>query len=196
MPTPAADLFFHPARQSWTRPSADAWPDPMMAVPGDPLERAGLTLSAWTPEDAPALAVLLSDESLWRHLPEPFPGTLGPDEARALITAANANPEDDVVRALRRGTTPIGQVRLTMLPCGTRAEISYWLGASERGQGLGAALLQAGVQRAFAHMPHVLKLWARVHEDNTPSRRLLEGAGFYVLRHEGAWTWMKLRRAI
>lgn len=196
MPTPAADLLFHPARQTWTSPSADAWPDPMVPVPDDPLEQAGLTLSAWAPADAPVMAALLSDESLWRHLPEPYPGTLDPNAARALISAANANPEGDVVRALRRDGTAIGQLRLTMLPCGTRAEISYWLGASERGRGLGAKLLQAGIQRAFAHMPHVLKLWARVHEGNAPSRRLLEGAGFYVLRTEGEWTWMKLRRAI
>jgi RimJ/RimL family protein N-acetyltransferase len=196
MPTPDADLFFDPAKQTWTTPTTEAWPDPMAPVPGDPLDAAGLTLSAWAPSDAPVLAALLSDESLWRFLPEPYPGTLDPNAARALVSAANANPDGDVVRALRRDGMPIGQLRLTMLPCGTRAEISYWLGQSERGKGLGAALLQAGIQRAFAHMPHVLKLWARVHEGNAPSRRLLEGAGFYVLRTEGDWTWMKLRRAI
>jgi RimJ/RimL family protein N-acetyltransferase len=69
----------------------------------------------------------------------------------------------------------VGMIRLT--PCATEgvAETGMWIGASARGQGIGAAALQAGLTQATE------RGWKSVVADTTPDNtaaiRALVGAG-------------------
>ena len=57
------------------------------------------------------------------------------------------------------------------------AEIGYGVSASARGQGIGVQAVRVISKRIFAQTP-LRKLIAFVHEDNAPSRKLLERVGF------------------
>jgi RimJ/RimL family protein N-acetyltransferase len=198
MPTHTADPAFSPALQTWASPafpSQAEWPDPLAAPEtGDALCAAGASLAPWRVADAPRLAALLSDESLWRWLPEPDPGTLDTGHARVLVTAANAAPHQDIVRALWREGQAQGQVRVNLAPCGQRGEISYWLGRDARGSGLGGKMVCAAIVRAFANLPRLKRLNARVHRANLASARVLAKVGFAQGPADGDWNWLHLRR--
>ncbi|MEP6463844.1 MAG: GNAT family N-acetyltransferase [Frankiaceae bacterium] len=60
------------------------------------------------------------------------------------------------------------------------AEVGYGLAAPFRGQGYGTEAL-AGLVRWCSWQPGLRRLVAEVLPGNTPSRRLLEGAGFVLL---------------
>ncbi len=204
MPTHPADPLFSPADQAWVAPrsglptaspSAREWPDPLAApASGDVLCASTLSLVPWRLADAGSLAALLSDESLWRWLPEPDPGALDPERARALVIAANATPERDIVRALWGDGRAQGQVRLTLSACDQSGELSYWLGQKARGRGLASKMVRAAIARAFANLPHLRRLRARVHSANHASARVLAKAGFVLDSANGDWHWLHLRR--
>jgi ribosomal-protein-alanine N-acetyltransferase len=58
------------------------------------------------------------------------------------------------------------------------AEIGYGVIANFRGKGIGSRAIRQLAQKAFTESP-VRKLIAFVHEDNLPSRKLLENVGFH-----------------
>ena len=177
-------VLFDPACQTWIPPHALA--------PGlDPLAGGdGLRLRRWRLSDAPVLARLLDDDSLWQHMPEPRPARIDPETARLLIAAAATVPGTET-RAVLIDQAPVGQIRLVLGP--RSAELSYWLGRAYRGQGLGRAMVAAAVARVFAQCPHLTELTARVRPDNAPSRAVLAAAGFTEVRHHDGWLWLRLR---
>lgn len=167
----------------------------------DPLSGACLTLRAWAPADLRAFRALLDDPQLWAFLPEPYPGPLDDETARALIIAANALP-NNMVRAVLHQGRPIGQLRLEWQTGQPRsqAELSYWLGRAHWGAGIGSAMIKGAVIRAFGNEPALLRLIAKVHPGNPASARLVQKAGFTELAappdgHGFAdWRWFALRR--
>ena len=56
-------------------------------------------------------------------------------------------------------------------------EILYYLSPEERGKGYGTETVKLLCDYAFAHL-NLHKVWAKVHEDNPPSIRVLEKNGF------------------
>ncbi len=169
----------------------------------DTLSTAKLDLRAWTPPDLPVLHALLDDPLVWAHLPEPYPGPLDDAAARALITAAGTLPHQ-ATRAVLQAGQPIGQLRLEWVPGAPsamvrEAELSYWLGRQHWGKGLGSAMVTGAVARAFANLPTLLRLTAKVRAENPASARLLTKAGFTRCaaptgtRFDG-WDWYALRR--
>ncbi|MCC5986889.1 MAG: GNAT family N-acetyltransferase [Pararhodobacter sp.] len=168
----------------------------------DALQRAGLTLRAWLPDDLPEFRALLDDPQIWAWLPEPYPDPLDEDTARTLITAAGTLPHH-VVRAVLSEGKPVGQLRLEWDDGGRNrreAEISYWLGQAFWGAGFGSAMVAGAVARAFGNDPALLRLVAKVHPENQASARLLQKVGFHELaappkgRGFADWRWFALRR--
>ena len=163
----------------------------------DDFEKSGtaetqLVFRPWDETDAPALAALLSDERLWQHLPEEFPGVLDNEAARDLI--ALGAEEHHHVRAAVENGVPVGQVRLLYSGPG-EAEISYWLGVAHWGKGLGRRLVSQFTEECLAEQQHLSRLFARVHENNTASRRVIEAAGYVEAGRDGVWLIFERRRA-
>lgn len=168
----------------------------------DALQRAGLTLRAWLPDDLPEFRALLDDPQIWAGLPEPYPDPLDEVTALTLITVAATLPHHAVRAVLSEGR-PIGQLRLEWAGGGSNrrvAELSYWLGRPYWGNGFGSAMVAGAVTRAFGNDPALLRLIAKVHPENPASARLLQKAGFRELSaapkgHGFAdWRWFALRR--
>ncbi|WP_456365100.1 GNAT family N-acetyltransferase [Thermococcus sp.] len=57
------------------------------------------------------------------------------------------------------------------------AEILYYLAPEERGRGYGTETVKLLCEYAFRHL-NLRKVWAKVHEDNNASIRVLEKNGF------------------
>lgn len=202
-----------PRMRSGYDPKGIAWIDPDRAPvcdhrdadplrgAGDSLAACGLALRPWRPRDAPALASLLGDARVWTHLPEPYPGPLDPTSAAELIRIAAA-PGMHLVRAVIRDGLPIGQVRLEFVQGleagGGTAELSYWLGHAHWGRGYGRALVASATGRAFARIPGLLRLTAKVLPSNAASHRVLEETGFAPCPAPSpafpGWHWLSLRR--
>jgi RimJ/RimL family protein N-acetyltransferase len=221
MPTPTP-VALHPLRSDGPRPLTDdargafdpvhqAWidadraddidpdsGDPLRAAP-DALARRGLMLRPWSRVDVPAFRAILDDPVVWTHLPDPMPRPLDDLAAARLIGLANGL-DSHVVRAVVCDGVPVGQVRLDfgIGNAGEVAEISYWLGRAHWGQGFGRALVAATARRAFARLPGLLRLVAKVHPANPASARILGRGGFRpcpapVAAFAG-WQWFALRR--
>ncbi len=56
-------------------------------------------------------------------------------------------------------------------------EILYYLSPEEREKGYGTEIVRLLCEYAFVHL-NLRKVWAKVHEDNAPSIRILEKNGF------------------
>ncbi len=56
-------------------------------------------------------------------------------------------------------------------------EILYYLAPEERGKGYGTEVVKLLCEYAFKHL-NLRKVWAKVHEDNKASIRILEKSGF------------------
>ncbi len=139
--------------------------------------KAELSFRLWTEGDLDLYRAILADPDLWRYMPEAPPASLSDDDLGALIALSGEAPHHRV-RAVVHGGGPVGQVRLELAPCGTMAEISYWLAPSARGRGLGRQAVQQFLDRMLPRLPGLRRLTARVHPDNTASARLLSACGF------------------
>ncbi|MCC6002470.1 MAG: GNAT family N-acetyltransferase [Pararhodobacter sp.] len=202
---------FDPVHQAWidTKRPDDLHPGSDALAPdsngrADALALAGLSLRCWAPHDLAVLKALLDDPAVWTHMPEAYPAPLDESTARLLISAAATLPRQ-ATRAVLKGGLPVGQVRLEWGGIGQgtgsprQAELSYWLGRAHWGQGLGSAMVAGATQRAFANVPGLIRLTAKVQPANAASARLLKKAGFDRCDAPAGtrfadWHWYALRR--
>lgn len=148
-------------------------------VGGTPVYRKAPTLAlrVWVDDDLPVYRALLSDESLWTHMLEDRPARLDDDTLRALIALSTEGTHHEV-RVGCLGGQPVGQVRLEYGADGASGELSYWIAAAARGQGLGRQMVTRFLDRVAEREPHITRITARVHPDNRASQRLLLACGF------------------
>lgn len=148
-------------------------------MPGRPVhpKPEALTLRVWVEDDLPAYRALLSDPSLWTWMLEDRPMQLDDDTCRALI-ALSTEGSHHKVRVAALSGEPVGQVRLEYGAEPGTGELSYWLGASARGKGLGRQMVARFLERLAARRPEIRRITARVHPDNRASIRLLLACGF------------------
>ena len=66
--------------------------------------------------------------------------------------------------------------------------MEYW------GRGLGSEIVRRFTKEGFRDRPDIERIFARVHEDNAASRRVLEKASFAPAGKEGAWEVFEQRR--
>lgn len=140
-------------------------------------------LAPWRDEDAARFVELLGNPKVWEYLPQDYPSPLTEDNARALIELSNGAPHHEV-RAVEFAGEIVGQVRLEFERVGGEAsgdlheaEISYWLGEQYWGRGIMTDVVSLYTLLSFQHYD-LESLYARVHESNTASARLLEKAGY------------------
>ena len=203
------DLAYDPIQIGWIPVKA---PDDIVGDMHSPVYRrtalrthsvtgamTNLTLRPWRASDTEVYHALLDDPAVWAHMPTPYPNPLTPDAAAVLIELCNSSNHHEV-RAILKGDTPIGQVRLEFENTDDSlggAEISYWLGRAYWGNGYGSAIVTQYAARSFAEHPSLMSIFARVHKKNAASRRVLESAGFRLKgddpRSEN-WLIMRKRR--
>lgn len=136
-----------------------------------------LALRVWVEDDLAVYRAYLSDPSLWTYALEDRPLRLD-DETLLGLIALSTEGTHHKVRVASVGGQPVGQVRLEYGTNPTEGELSYWLGASARGQGLGRRMVQRFLDRLAVRKPHITRIAARVHPQNHASRRLLLACGF------------------
>lgn len=142
--------------------------------------KAAYRLRPWREDDVGTFVALLDDPEVWRHLPETYPAPLTEDLARDLIRLSDASEHHDVF-AVEWGGGVIGQVRLAFDVASRdrrEGEISYWLGRSHWGRGLGGDLVALFTHESFRRRPDLGTIVARVHEENRASARVLEKASY------------------
>ncbi|MGR3515281.1 MAG: GNAT family N-acetyltransferase [Paracoccaceae bacterium] len=147
-------------------------------------DRSGLAFRSWASRDAATLARLLSAEAVWRYLPETFSGPIDQNAAEALIELSRA--DHHLVLAVTQNDVPIGQVRL-LYEEPDSAEVSYWLGAQHWGRGYASEMVKAFCDTCLRDHPDLDRLFAKVHEGNTASQRVLQKAGFEQASDDGDW---------
>lgn len=150
-----------------------------------------LSFRHWQQSDLAIYRALLNDQQLWQYMAEDWPGDISDNMARDLITISTAAPHHEVNAVVLSGT-PVGQARLAFAEFGANpqeAEISYWLGRSHWGKGLGKRIVRAATQKAFADHPDLDRIVAFVHPDNHASARVLAFAGYAPQgTREDGWT--------
>lgn len=149
----------------------------------------------WSSQDAPMLARMLSAPRLWTYTPEDYGGPVDPGTARDLIALIN-DADHQLVRAVEFGGQVIGQARLEFRDGDrTAAEISYWIDEACWGQGHGSAIVCRFADDSFRRSPELARLFARVHQDNPASARVLAKAGFRLHDGEAEGPWQHYERA-
>jgi RimJ/RimL family protein N-acetyltransferase len=162
---------------------------PELPYPAPPLADGEVRLRPYRPSDLDALVQELSDPEIprWTNVPRDY----GEDEGQAFL--AHVEPQRLAGRALTLAIDEElhGAVGLTDVDWrDRRAEVGYWVAASQRGRGLATralrllstwALSETGLER--------LDLYA--NPANEPSQRVAEGAGF---RREGLLRRLRYRQ--
>ncbi len=143
------------------------------------LDSQAIAFRSWTPGDAEVYTELLGNPRVWQYLPEPFPAEFTTETARTLIEVGAIGFHHDAV-AIEVDGRPIGQcvLRFDRPFAGTRAsEVAYWLGEEHWGRGWMSRVLPEFTDRSFRqHSIDVIYAW--IMEDNKPSIRVAERAGY------------------
>ncbi len=179
-------LAYDPAQIGWVPISCeDDLTIILQAAEQVPLGRRGVRsghvrFRPWGRHEVGTFVSLLDNPKVWEHLPDPFPNPLTAEDASALIELSLEAEHHDV-RAVEIDGEVVGQVRLAFDPIRsdrTVGEISYWLGERHWGRGIGSDLVSRFTSHSFDRRPELSGIWARVHENNTRSARILEKAGY------------------
>jgi [ribosomal protein S5]-alanine N-acetyltransferase len=141
-----------------------------------------LELSAFQPADAKELAVLANDRAIYdmtMDLPHPYTLSDAMDwitfnrelslKYHRVFSYAIRNAEGQLLGSIGR--------RMAYGFTSHQDEIGYWVGSAFRRQGVMTAALSAYL-RHLQDNEGLERISALVFPDNTPSIRLLEGAGF------------------
>lgn len=110
-----------------------------------------------------------------RYMTPGYPRTLA-DCARVVAGFAREDSRKQRSRAVTVLGTAVGSVGAFLQANGT-AQLAYWLGTEFQRQGVMTAVLRQFCAQLWADY-ELTALTARPHEDNLPSRRTLERAGF------------------
>lgn len=103
------------------------------------LHSGRLTLRPWQPQDVPAVLAIMADERMHRHLALPWPYTA--EDARGFVTehaqaGRAAGTRLDCAIAENAGGRLVGSITLQLpAPGHVSAEIGYWVGVADWGQG-------------------------------------------------------------
>lgn len=148
------------------------------------IETPRLTLRAWRPDDAPAVAAACQDAETQRWLaglPAPYTVADALDFVTGLGQAGRADGSALNSAVVRRDTGElVGAVGITGLGSGAGSEIGYWVSPGARGGGYAAEATRAVAEWAFGR--GIYRVFLRADSRNGASQRTAENAGF---RREG-----------
>jgi RimJ/RimL family protein N-acetyltransferase len=135
-------------------------------------------LRPYVEEDAPSLARLANDLSVWRNLRDAFPHPYLLEHAIGFIAYTRGQPPGCHMAVVVDGQA-VGGIGLKLGTDVERvsAELGYWLGAPHRGRGVMTEAIRAFTDDAFERFS-LTRIFALPFAHNTASCRALEKAGF------------------
>ncbi len=138
-----------------------------------------VVLRPWEPADAPALAAIADDRSIWINCRDRFPSPYTLEDARSWIAFASGETDRMSHPAIVVGGAIAGGMGIEALSDVNRltVEIGYFLGKEFRGRGIATAAVRALTAyalevRGFERVEAPIFAW------NPASGRVLEKAGF------------------
>lgn len=146
------------------------------------------TLREWWQSDAADVARYADNEKIARNLRDVFPHPYTLADARGFVDSCVAgDPETSLFRAIEADGHAIGSIALSR---GSdvyqkTAELGYWLAEDCWGRGIMTRAVKRICEEGFSRWD-IERIYAEPFAHNTPSRRVLEKAGFTlegVLRH-------------
>ena len=147
------------------------------------LETPRLILREFTPADADALSLVLSDAETMRHYPMPFDRAAVEEWIARQIRRYAINGHGLWATILKSNGELIGDCGLTIQDVeGVReVEVGYHVRRDLWGQGLASEAARACREYGFAHLPvdHIISL---IRPENLQSRRVAERNGMTVER--------------
>lgn len=135
-------------------------------------------LRPFLPEDAPSLAHVANDLTVWRNLRDAFPHPYTLEHAVGFIEHTRNQPPGCHLAIVVDGQA-VGSIGLKLGTDVERisAELGYWLGAPYRGRGVMTEAIRAFTDDAFETFP-LTRIFALPFAHNVASCRALERAGF------------------
>jgi RimJ/RimL family protein N-acetyltransferase len=135
-------------------------------------------LRPYVEEDAPSLARLANDLTVWRNLRDAFPHPYLLEHAIGFIAYARGQPPGCHMAVVVDGQA-VGGIGLKLGTDVERvsAELGYWLGAPHRGRGVMTEAIRAFSDDSFERFS-LTRIFALPFAHNTASCRALEKAGF------------------
>jgi RimJ/RimL family protein N-acetyltransferase len=147
--------------------------------------RPVVALRAAAPNDAPSLLAWRNDPITRKASRSARPVAV--HEHAAWLAGVLADPDRDLLIAVV-AERPVGQVRLDRAASRTY-EISVTVAPEARGRGVGTAIIEAGVSRAFDRHD-ATKVVAAIRRGNTASEQAFRSAGFSpTIRTDGSFRW-------
>jgi len=151
--------------------------DPVPTIPID----EELSLTAARPEDREDHLRHLNASPLINHylisIPFPYTEADADEWMREILPRPFAACEEADWTIRTASGEAIGECWLLRIIRGNRAEIGYWLAPAYWGRGIPARAVRALSHFAFREFD-CRKVFASIRDGNTPSRRVLEKAGF------------------
>lgn len=144
-----------------------------------PLEVDGFFLREFQEDDVPRLSALANDYEIWRRLTDIFPRPYDREAGlKWVLRQIELDPPQNLVIAGPDGLVGGVGVMLSDIPNYRHdGELGYWLGRPYWGRGLTSAAVKAFCSWA-GPMHGLMRLTAKVYEDNAGSIRVLEKSGF------------------
>lgn len=154
-----------------------------------PLDTQRLRLRCAEPQDAEALATMMS-EAISRRLaswPVPYTPMMAMDRIAGVRMAAAERRSLPLVVERREDGAVLGWISISRAPGDSQtALITYWLGEAFQGRGYMREAAPAAVAEAFALMD-VVRLRAAVQADNVPSLAVARLLGMRPMGEGRIW---------
>jgi [ribosomal protein S5]-alanine N-acetyltransferase len=148
-------------------------------IPTLELQVPGCQLRPWRSTDAQAMVDAINHPITARNMADWFPETgYTVEMAREWVNGG--------AQAFGGSNWAVDHFGVAIGGCGVHpgegfarcnAEIGYWLAAAHWGKGVGADIVRALTEHAFAN-PQVTRVFAPIHADNFGSQRVCEKNGF------------------
>ena len=138
------------------------------------------SLRPYCMEDIPSMVQYANSWKVARNLRDVFPHPYTEKDARDFVALCLQNEgRGQLCRAIDVGGQAVGTISLTAGRDVYRksGELGYWLGEDFWGQGIMTAAVQRICQEGFERFD-LVRIYAEPYAYNTPSRRVLEKAGF------------------
>ena len=138
------------------------------------------SLRPYCMEDIPSMVQHANSWKVARNLRDVFPHPYTEKDARDFVALCLQNEgRGQLCRAIDVGGQAVGTISLTVGRDVYRksGELGYWLGEDFWGQGIMTAAVQRICQEGFERFD-LVRIYAEPYAYNTPSRRVLEKAGF------------------
>ncbi|MBT8185400.1 MAG: GNAT family N-acetyltransferase [Eudoraea sp.] len=142
------------------------------------LNKADITLRAFSEEDTEDLVLLCNNINIWRNVRDALPHPYKTADAKNFIQKANSKSPREIFAITKSGKL-VGSIGIHPQEDVYRfsAEIGYWIGQPYWGKGIATYAVQLITQYGFDTL-EMIKIYAGCFSFNQASQKVLLNAGF------------------